>query len=109
VRASLNSYLGIVRHYNTYNGIVFSATATSDPGVTFTAATNPGNAELYQVTDGNAFVGGTANAGDTVMFRIGLQKQFTAYKPDDDANPNPARYAVVLLSFAYCVWEFIIQ
>ncbi|MCL2651812.1 MAG: fibrobacter succinogenes major paralogous domain-containing protein, partial [Candidatus Azobacteroides sp.] len=33
-------------------------------------------------------------------FRIGLQQQFSAYKPDNDPAPNPARYAVVLLSYA---------
>ena len=80
------------------DGIVFSTDATSDPGVTFAAGDNPGNAENYQVT-GSITVSGTVANGQTVMFRIGLQKQFTAYKPDDDANPNPARYAVVLLRF----------
>jgi len=81
------------------DGIVFSAIGTSDKGVTFDASENPGNAESYPVTNDSAFVSGTVAANGTIMFRIGLQKQFTAYMPDDDPVPNPARYAVVMLSF----------
>ena len=82
------------------DGIIFSTDPTSDTGVTFAAGENPDNAENYQVSGAATSVSGTVAPNGIIMFRIGLQKPFAAYRPDDDANPNPARYAVVLLTTA---------
>jgi len=53
------------------------------------------NAENYQIT-GSQSIKGTVTDGGTITFRIGLNKQFTSY----DANSNPARYAVMMLTYA---------
>ena len=78
------------------DGIIFSANPTSDSGVTFNASESPNDAELYPVTNGASTVSGTIVAGNTIMFRMGCQKTFAAW----NASSNPARYAVVVLSYA---------
>ena len=56
---------------------------------------NPGNAEDYQVLNDDAVVKGIlTNASDNIIFRIGLQSTYT---PTSD---YPARYAVIILSYA---------
>jgi len=67
-------------------------------GITWNSGTeNPGSfdPESYPVSGSAPFVSGTAALGDTIQFRIGLQQNFGAY----NANTNPARYAVILLSY----------
>jgi len=67
-------------------------TTGADPNI-YTA--NPGNAEDYQVGGMNLIVSGTADATNKyVTFRIGLRSQYTPTASD------PARYAVVLLSYS---------
>jgi len=75
------------------SGIVFSAAGTADNGVTFAAGETPDDAENYKITDGSLTVGGTVASGDMIKFRIGLNKAF-------DDSSVPARYAVLLLSYA---------
>jgi len=53
-----------------------------------------GDAESFQVT-GSQLIKGTVAVGGTISFRIGLNRPFTSY---NESN-NPARYAVVLLSY----------
>ena len=78
------------------DGIVLATGGSSDPGITWNASNEtPGDAEDYQVTGNTTTVGGTVAAGQEITFRIGLQKPFTAYH----ALTNPARYAVILLSY----------
>ncbi|MCL2596797.1 MAG: BACON domain-containing protein [Paludibacter sp.] len=88
------------------DGIIFSTDPTTDTGVNFNAAATPAdmnvpaNDSIYSVTGSAVSASGTVTSGGIILFRIGLQKKFTAYKPDDNASPNPARYAVVILSYA---------
>jgi len=53
------------------------------------------NAENHPVTDGSQFISGTVAEGGTISFRIGLNKYFTSF----NANNDPARYAVVMLTY----------
>jgi len=78
------------------DGIIFSSTGTSDTGVTFDASESPNDAELYPVTNGASTASGTIVGVNTIMFRMGCQKTFAAW----NAASNPARYAVVVLSYA---------
>jgi len=84
------------------DGIIFSATATSDSGVTFASGENPAdmnvsaNDATYSVSGNASSVSGTVASGETIMFRIGCQQTFAAF---NDAT-NPARYAVIVLSYA---------
>ena len=61
-----------------------------DPGLV------PGDAEDYLVPGNATTITGTAAADGSILFRIGLTSTWSAY----DENTNPARYAVVLLSYA---------
>ena len=74
------------------DGVVLSKEESLDSGVN---TENPGNAENYQITNGVSHVSGSVNNDGFIMFRIGLQRQFSAY----DENSNPARYAVVELYY----------
>ena len=87
------------------DGILFSTSGLDAAGlsarnISWTSTTTPADAETFKLTDGTPTVSGMVAANGTIQFRIGLQKPFDAYKPDTDPNPNPARYAVVLLSYA---------
>jgi hypothetical protein len=73
------------------DGIVFAAGGSGDPKI---YGNDPGDAEGYQVT-GNAAISGNVEPDGTILFRIGLKTPFTAYH---EMN-NPARYAVILLSY----------
>jgi hypothetical protein len=73
------------------DGIVLEAGGSKDTRI-YTG--NPGNAESYQV-DGKSAISGNADPNGTILFRIGLKTAFTAY---NEAS-NPARYAVLLLSY----------
>ena len=78
------------------DGVVLAAGDSPDPNIR-KAGTEPGDAESYIVGGTAASITGTvAAANDNIVFRIGLTKAFTAY----NANTNPARYAVVKLSYA---------
>jgi len=69
-------------------------TPGADPNI-YTAS--PGNPENYQVDGYSMIVTGNANAANKyVIFRIGLKTKFTAYNKDT----NPARYGVLLFSYA---------
>jgi len=54
-----------------------------------------GDAEGNPVIGGSQAIGGTVANGGTISFRIGLDKNFAKY----DSLNNPARYAVVLLTY----------
>jgi hypothetical protein len=75
--------------WNNDEAIVFDSGGSSDPGI----YTNPGNAENYPVA-GNATTATGNVINGFITFRIGLK---SAYTPTDK---YPARYAVVLLSYA---------
>jgi len=84
------------------DGLIFSTDATSDPNVKFDVDATPAdmnvasNDATYFVSGSASSASGTVSAGGTIMFRVGCQKTFTAW---NDAT-NPARYAVVVLSYA---------
>ena len=75
------------------DGVVLAAGDSTDPNVRTNA---PGDAESYKVAGTAASVTGTVEANGKIIFRIGLTKEFTAY----NKSSNPARYAVVKLSYA---------
>jgi len=86
------------------DGIVFStsrldAGTLASRGISFTSNMTPMDAESSAslVTDGTSSVSGVVDDGanQDVLFRIGLQKPFSAF----DAEHNPARYAVVALVY----------
>jgi len=54
----------------------------------------PADAESSPV-NGSRTISGSVTEGGTISFRIGLDKHFENY----DANTNPARYAVVMLTY----------
>jgi len=75
------------------DGIVLSTSSSTDGGI---GTASPDNAENHQVTDGTISpITGTVGAGGNITFRLGLQKSFAFF----NAAGNPARYAVVLISF----------
>ena len=77
--------------------IVMAVGGTHDPGVTFAAGENPGNAESYQV-NGSSTISGTIPAGGgPIVFRIGLKKIYAAGVSNINATP---RYAVVTLNYS---------
>jgi hypothetical protein len=74
------------------DGVVLTNGGSSDPSI---YTDNPNNAENYQVT-GGAIISGIVNAQNPdIIFRIGLQKNFSGYHEVD----NPARYAVIQISY----------
>jgi hypothetical protein len=83
------------------DGIVFSkdmltTASLNSRGISFSSNMTPQSAENYKIKNGSAFVSGVVDASNTdIMFRIGLQRNFTAWHD----NNNPARYAVVLLTY----------
>ena len=72
------------------DAIVLSTRKSADPNI-YTSA--PGNAENFQVEGYASTVTGNV-LNPYIFFRIGLKKPYT---PTDD---HPARYAVILLSYA---------
>jgi len=77
------------------DGIVLAAGKSPDPNVNYNTVKTPGNAENYKVTGSNTINGYVTKNDTAILFRIGLQKTFTAY----NATTNPARYALVLIYF----------
>ena len=76
------------------DGIILSAEASPDNKI---YTNTPGNAEAHQLTGNATTVSGTVDASNKeAFFRIGLTRKFTAYNADN----NPARYAVIVLSYA---------
>ena len=77
------------------DGILLAASGSPDITV---GTNNPDDAENYKLTGNNytSVINGTALANSDVTFRIGLQKNFTAFHADN----NPARYAVLELWYA---------
>ena len=81
-------------HLESGDGIIFSTENSPDPNI---FKNNPGNAENYKLTGNTTIVTGTVDgANKDVFFRIGLNRKFT----DFHETENPARYAVILLSYA---------
>ena len=69
-------------------------------GITWDAATEDPNSgtngpENHLLASGQPVIFGSADEGDVIEFRIGLQQHFAAY----NANTNPARYALVVISY----------
>jgi len=66
-------------------------------GVSFSGPLTPQSAEgsLSRVYGFSSVVNGTADSGDHITFRIGLQQPFTTWHE----TGNPARYAIVLLFY----------
>ena len=75
------------------DGVVLAAGDSADPAI---RTDNPADAESYRVEGTQATVGGTVDAEGFIVFRIGLTAPFKAY----DEATAPARYAVVLLTYA---------
>lgn len=75
------------------DGVVLAAGDSTDPNI---RTDNPGDAEGFPVGGTLASVGGTVDAEGFIVFRIGLTRAYRAY----DADTAPARYAVVLLTYA---------
>ncbi len=75
------------------DGVVLAAGDSADTNI---RTSSPGDAESYKVGGTAATVTGTVAADGDIVFRIGLTKEFTAYNKES----NPARYAVVKLSYA---------
>ena len=76
------------------DGVVLSKTRSLDPNVN-RAGFTPNLAENYKVLTDSTMITGTAPPNGYIQFRIGLQQNFASY----DANTNPARYAIVLLTY----------
>ena len=55
-------------------------------------------ADSHPVLGTDRLVSGTVAANGYIEFRIGLQQPFAAYS-NANSSPNPARYAVILLSY----------
>ncbi len=82
--------------------IIFSTSATSDTGVTRNAATEihtDPDAGGYMVTGANAFAMGSAELNGNIYFRIGLKTKWSS-QSGYNAVTKPARYAVIVLSYA---------
>ena len=79
------------------DGVVLALGGTADPGVTWASGENPGDAENYPVAGNTYTISGDVAQNQDIIFRIGLQKPFTAY----DEVTNPARYAVILLTYTW--------
>jgi len=86
------------------NGIVVDFDKLGDAeflarGITWNAGTeNPNmgaNDPENHLVNNTPIVGGVAATGDTIQFRIGLQQSFGAF----NAQNNPARYALVVISY----------
>lgn len=75
------------------DGVVLAAGDSADPAI---RTDNPGDAESYKVEGTQAAVSGTVDADGFIVFRVGLTSFFKAY----DEQTAPARYAVVLLTYA---------
>jgi hypothetical protein len=73
------------------DGIVLSDTESPDD---YLYSSNPGKAEDYQVGGYTTTVTGNTNNNGYITFRIGLKSKYTP------TRKYPARYAVVLLSYA---------
>ena len=79
------------------DAVLLALGGSHDPGVTWAVGENPGNAESFPVTDGAYSISGNVGKNQDIIFRIGLQKPFTAY----NELSNPARYAVIVLTYTY--------
>lgn len=75
------------------DGVVLAAGDSADPAI---RTDHPADAESCKVEGTQASVGGTVDAEGFIVFRIGLTAPFKAY----DEQTAPARYAVVLLTYA---------
>jgi hypothetical protein len=76
---------------------MLSGSDLSNRGISFSSNMNPdayGPPEYYPVSGGSMITGNAATASDYIFFRIGLT---TPYTP---TSSHPARYAVLLLSYA---------
>lgn len=73
--------------------IRFSPVLSLDQGVSYSQDQTPGDAEMYKVTEKLTIVSGTVAANGFIYFRIGLNSTYTP------TPTNPARYAVVVLTF----------
>lgn len=73
--------------------IRISSALSLDVGVSYTTDAEPGDAELYKVTDKNTAVSGTVASNGSIYFRIGLNSTYTS------TVLNPARYAVIILTY----------
>ena len=74
------------------DGVVLAVGGSADANI---YGANPGDAESYPVLGTAAKVSGMTVPGEDILFRIGLTKTFAAY----NAESNPARYAVVVLTY----------
>jgi len=82
------------------DGVVLSKTRSLDPNVN-KAGFTPNLAEGYKVLTDSTIIMGNAAPNTHIEFRIGLQKNFTNY----NATSNPARYAIVLLTYGDGKWR----
>ena len=80
---------------STGDGILLMPGGSPDTQVSYTSNITPGDAEDFPLTSGYTSINGSADEDNPILFRIGLQKQFTAYNADN----NPARYALVKIFF----------
>jgi len=84
------SVMWMDQHWKNDGGIVLSNSKSSDPNI----YTNiPGNAEYFPVLGNETVITGDVVNG-YIAFRIGLKKPYTP------TTARPARYAVILLSYA---------
>jgi len=74
------------------DGVVLSTNISSDSNI---YTNNPDDAENHKVIGTNSIVSGTVASVGDILFRIGLTKPFE----DFNEITNPARYAVVVLSY----------
>ncbi len=75
------------------DGVVLATGDSADPGI---RGADPGDAEEYKVTGTESRITGTVQADEYIVFRIGLTAPFAEF----NTETNPARYAVVLLTYA---------
>lgn len=73
--------------------IRFSPVLSLDQGISYTKDLIPGDAEGFKVTEKLTATSGNVASGGSIYFRIGLNSMYTP------TTVNPARYAVVILSF----------
>lgn len=73
--------------------ICLSSALSKDAGISYTQDLTPADAEGFKVTEKITATSGDAVSGGSIYFRIGLN---TKYNP---TAANPARYAVVVLTY----------
>ena len=90
------SVVWLDKNWDNGDGVILSVDklpgeAGADPNI---YTTNPGNAESFQVEGNVSTVTGNLTTNGYITFRIGLKSEYTP------TTNHPARYAVVLLSYA---------